>query len=218
MNAGATRRIACLCLFAATAAYGQGRDFLTADEVDQVRLVQEPNQRLVLYTQFARQRVELVRQLVAKEKPGRSAMIHETLDDYTKIIEAIDTVSDDALRRKLPIDEGMTAVAKAEKEMLDLLKKIEESKPKDFARYEFALKQAIETTEDSLDLTAQDLKERSAAVTERDAKEKKEREAVMQPKDLEEKRAAEKKTAETEQKRKAPTLRRKGEVPAEKKR
>ncbi len=218
MNSGATRRIACLFLFAAAAASGQRRDFLTADEVDQVRQVQEPNQRLALYAQFARQRVELVRQMVAKEKAGRSAMIHETLDDYTKIIEAIDTVSDDALRRKLPIDEGMTAVAKAEKEMLDILKKIEESRPKDLARYEFALKQAIETTEDSLDLTAQDLKERSAAVTERDAHEKKEREAVMQPKDVEEKRAAEKKTAEAERKRKAPTLRKKGEAPPEKKR
>jgi len=177
-----------------------------------VRLAQEPNERLALYAQFARLRAELIRQLVAKEKAGRSVMIHDTLDDFTKIIEAIDTVADDALRRKVAIDVGMAEVAKAEKEMLEVLKKIEESGPKDVARYEFALKQAIETTEDSLELAQQDLKERSASVSERDAKETKEREAAMQPKDLEEKRAAEKKTVETEQKRKAPTLRRKGEV------
>jgi hypothetical protein len=196
---------------------GERRDFLTADEIDQVRLAQEPNLRLNLYAQFARQRVELVRQLVAKEKAGRSAMIHETLDDYTRIIEAIDTVADDALRRKLEINEGMAAVAKVEKEMLEVLEKIAESKPKDLARYEFALKQAIETTQDSLELTEQDLEERARTVIDRDAEERKEREALMQPKDLEEKRAAEKKAAETEAKRKAPTLRRKGEVPAVKK-
>ena len=201
-----------VCIALAVPAAGQRRDFLTADEVDQVRLAQEPNQRLALYAQFARQRVELVRQILGKEKAGRSVLVHDTLDDYTKIIEAIDTVADDALRRKLAVDEGLAAVAKAEKEMLELLKKIEDSRPKDLARYEFSLTQAIETTEDSLDLALLDVKERSAGVAEREARDRKERETMMQPKDLEEKRAAEKKTAETERKQKAPTLRRKGEV------
>lgn len=204
-----------ICLSLALPLAGQRRDFLTADEVDQVRLAQEPNQRLMLYAQFARQRAELVRQLAAKEKAGRSVTIHDTLEDYTKIIEAIDTVTDDALRRKLPLDLGIDAAVKAEKEMAEVLKKIEESAPKDLARYEFVLKEAIEATEDSLDLAAKGLKDRSAAVSERDARDRKQREEVMQPTDLEEKRAAEKK--EAEQKRKAPTLRRKGEAPPEKK-
>lgn len=200
-----------LAALAALPAPAERRDFLTADEIDQVRLVQEPNARLNLYAQFARQRVELVRQLVAKEKAGRSVMVHETLDEYTKIIEAIDTVADDALRRRVEIGEGIAAVAKAEKEMLEVLKKIEEDEPKDLARYKFSLTQAIETTEDSLEMSEQDLKERTQAVAERDAKERKEREATMRPEVLEEKRAEEKK--EAEQKRKAPTLRRKGDPP-----
>jgi hypothetical protein len=197
--------------------HAQGRDFLTADEADQVRLAQDPNIRLKLYTDFARQRLDQVQQLVAGGKPGRTAMIHELLEDYTKIIEAIDTVADDALRRKLAVDLGMAAVADAEKTMLEALKRVDETEMPDRQRFEFALKTAIETTEDSLDISLQDLKGRTAEVLAREAKEKKEREGLMQPKDLEEKRATEKKTAAEEKKRKAPTLRRKGEVPAGKK-
>jgi hypothetical protein len=159
-----------------------------------------------------------VQQLFSKDKPGRSAMIHDLLEDYTKIIDAIDTVSDDALKRKIAMDEGTAAVAKTEKEMLDVLEKLGEGRPKDYSRYEFALKQAIDTTTDSLDLAKQDLASRAKEVVTKEAVEKKERESVMQPKDLEEKKAEEKKAAAAESKqRKPPTLRRKGEVPEEKK-
>jgi len=187
------------------------RDFLTADEADQVRMAQNPNDRIKLYLYLAKQRLNIAQNVLAKEKAGRSILVHNALEDFSQIIDAIDTVADDALKRKLDVKEGMAAVSKDEKELLAGLEKIQDSQPKDLARYEFVLKQAIETTRDSLDGSGEDLNARAAEIRAKEEKENKEREAMMQPKDLEAKKAEEKKAAET--KRKAPTLYRKGEQP-----
>ena len=193
------------------AAFAQQHDFLTADEIDQVRDAQEPNARLILYVQFARQRMSLLNQLLSKEKPGRSALIHDTLEQYTQIIEAIDTVADDGLKRKVKLNEGMTLVAAAEKDMLETLQKIEDSEPKDLGRFEFVLKTAIDTTSDSKELSEEDLNTRANAVAEKDKKEKETKDSMLGVKEKEAKKSDDQKATET--KRKAPTLYKPGEKP-----
>ncbi len=203
-----------LGLLAAQGLFAQ-RDFLTTDEADQVRLAQDPNDRLRLYLHFAKQRLNIAQSVLAKEKPGRSILVHDALEDFNQIIDAIDTVADDALKRKLDIKEGMGAVTAQEKEMLAGLQKIQDSQPKDLGRYEFVLKQAIDTTRDSMEGSETDLGKRATELQAKEEQEKKEMESLMQPKDLEAKKAEEKKAAQAENRRKPPTLYRKGEQPAD---
>jgi len=189
------------------------RDFLTADEADQIRDAQEPNERLRLYAKFAKQRVDMVQSLISKDKAGRSILIHDALEDYSKIIDSIDDVTDDALLRKSELKLGVDAVAVVEKQALPVLQKIQNSQPKDLARYDFALKQAIETTQDSLSAAQEDLGKRGKDVEARTAKEKKDVEALTAPVDADSKQAdkADKKADAAPAKRKAPTLKRPGE-------
>ena len=44
---------------------------------------------LTLYVRFARQRMDLVQHYLAKDKPGRSVFVRNTLDDYSNIIESM---------------------------------------------------------------------------------------------------------------------------------
>ena len=198
-------------LWAASTLSAQDRDFLTPNEADQVREAQDPNDRLLLYLHFARQRIDLIQQYLAKEKPGRSIFIHNALEDYSQIIEAIDSVSDDALRHNRPMDKGILAVVTAEKDFLDELNKIQAGEPKDLDRYKFVLDAAIDTTSDSRELSLEDSHKRGADLAAQDAKEKKEREALMPSKEVgERKKAAQ---SEDDQKKKIPSLYRPGEKP-----
>jgi hypothetical protein len=209
------------CLLLAAPGYSQGRahrDFLTADEIDQIKDAQEPNLRLKLYAGFARQRAEMVKSLLAKEKAGRSILIHDALDDYSKIIDALDDVADEALGRRLDIKPGLAAVASVEKEMLPVLQKAQDSHPKDIERYDFLLKQAIETTADSLEAAEEDLGKRAKDVEARQREERKALRESMTPTEREAAQAADKKAAEDEEKqeeqqKQAPTLLRPGEKP-----
>ncbi len=194
-------------LLAAPAAFAQ-RDFLTADEVDQVRLAQEPDLRLPLYQKFAGQRISLLEQLFSQPKTGRSGMIHDTLEQYTRIIEAIDTFIDDALARKKPIT-SLAALTRAQREMLASLEKFRESNPADLERYLFALENAIDTTRDSIEMSEVDLKTRASDVESREADIKRDRERMMTP----ERKAEARKKEESEKaaEKKKPSLYRKGE-------
>lgn len=209
-------RTTALFLAAVCAATAQ-KEFLTADEVDKVREIQEPNQRLQLYVLFARQRMDQLKQAIAKEKKGRSLQVRELLEQYAQIIDAIDMVSDDALKRKVNIDLGAVAVSRAEKDFLAVLNKIEENKPHDFELYDVAFKDALENTKDSIDQASGDLAAHQQEVIDKAERDKAAVRSVMTAQELKERKAEDKKaTPDADPNaRKPPTLYRKGEKPSE---
>jgi hypothetical protein len=208
------RFIVCAFFAIGIPAFAQ-KDFLTSDEVEKVREAQLPNDRLKLYALLARQRLDQLDRLLAKEKKGRSLTARELLEQYSEIIDAIDTVSDDALKRGVDIAEGATAVTDSEKRFLAQLQKIKDHAPTDLDLYDFALKEAIASTSDSLDLGKQDVSVRSAKLSDEDKKAKEEAEAAIAAEDAKGKPVTEAKNGDAKPddkpKRKPPTLLRKGE-------
>ncbi len=194
------------------------RDFLTPDEIEQLRLVQEPEPRLQLYLKFARQRVDMIEQLFSKRQTGRSGVIHDTLEQVTQIIEAIDMNIDDAIRRQKPI-EKLDGVVSAQKELLAKLESMAQKEEPDRARYQFALEQAVETLRDSIEMNEQDLKERTLSVQDKEKALRQEREELLAPERKEE-LEKERKRIESEKEgvapgKKKPTLLKPGEKPGQ---
>ena len=198
---------------------GGGKEFLTDYEIDVLRDKQKPRERIAAYLKFASLRLELIDQLTAAEEAGRGAKLHRNLEEYGRIIEAVDTVIDDALARGLDMDKALEGLVAGEEAFLARLEKLQEAEPSDLWRYEFVLEDAIEMTRDSIELSAQDLGERTRGVLQEDRAEQQRREATMsasRKKDLDRDRAkqAEK---ESEYKSKRPTLLRPGEKLGERK-
>jgi hypothetical protein len=202
-------------LASAVPAFAQ-KDFLTSDEVEKVREAQDPNERLKVYALLARQRLDQLQRLLEKDKRGRSLTARELLEDYSKIIDAMDTVSDDALKRGVDISMGAAAMNDAEKRFLSQLEKIRDRAPADLDLYNVALKEALATTSDSMDLAKEDTGNRAAKLAAEDKKTKEEAEQTIAAEDalgkpVDEAKADPTKTEDGKPKRKPPTLLRKGE-------
>ena len=217
---------ACLCFMLAgaapVAAPAQDKDFLTSTEIEVLRDTQEIPARLQLYLKFAEQRLDRLDATFKLTKAGRSGLLHDLLEQYGKIVDAIDAVVEDALRRDREID-SVALVAEAEKKMLVRLEAWRDSQPHDIARYQFVLDTAIDSTRDSIEMNQEDLKDRKRTVGTQDQKEKKEREAMRTSEAPSKEGAKDAATKAEETKdpakapRKAPTLYKKGEKPEEKK-
>jgi hypothetical protein len=207
--------LVCVILAGAAPVFAQ-KDFLTSDEVEKIREAQEPNERLKVYTVFAKQRIDQLQRLLEKEKKGRSLLARELLEDYSQIIDAMDTVSDDALKRGVDIGLGAAAAGEAEKRFLAQLQKIKDRAPADLDLFNVALKEALATTTDSLDLAKEDFGVRASKLSAEDKKIKEEAEQTLAAEDArgrpgDEPRPDVAKNDDGKPKRKPPTLLRQGE-------
>jgi hypothetical protein len=103
-------------------------------------------------------------------------------------------------------------VVPGERVLLSQLKKIEESEPSDMARYEFVLRDAIDATKDSIELSG-DLSGRAAEISAKDQKDEEKRKEGLMPEDAKREAADKAKQAQEKQAKKPPTLRRPTDPP-----
>ncbi len=143
--------LCCVLALAVTCSWAQRREFLSPEEIFEIREAQEPADRLKAYVQFARTRLDRIEKEMAKPSADRGGLIHDLLYQYDQIIDAIDNTAAMGESKRALMRKGLDAAVRAEPEFLKRLKDLEAKNPKDLEEFRYMLQQAIDTTTDSLE-------------------------------------------------------------------
>jgi hypothetical protein len=92
-------------------------------------------------------------------------------------------VSDDALRRHIPLSDGLNAIAAAGKRFQSQLQKFDENPPADLELYHTAFKEAKEATSDVIDLGQGDANARAAQLEAKEEQEKRQSKGILRAED-----------------------------------
>jgi hypothetical protein len=147
-----------LALAAGSAVLAQRRhDPLTQSEIDQIRDVSwEPQQRLKLYVQFARERLVKLEEMRADPKTkDRPWQTHDRLDDFLLLYDELNDNIDTYVERKDDIRKPLKLVIAADTEFQAKLRALQDAadvSAGEFRAYEFVLTNILET----LDTSAED--------------------------------------------------------------
>ncbi len=102
------KKLVVLALLLSTLASARKRDPLTEAEEDQIRnAAQEPYKRLKLYIKFTQARLDSIGQLRAdpKQADGRGRKIHDLLEDFTALMDEINSNLDQYEGRPMTKDD-----------------------------------------------------------------------------------------------------------------
>jgi hypothetical protein len=132
------------------------RDPLNPLEVDQLRdAMLDPDERLKLYVQFARDRMVKLEQMRADPKATDRAMqTHDMLQDFLTIYDELNDNVDMYVGRKNDIRKPLKLVIEADTEFqskLRALKDAANANPTEAKQYEFLLTDALDTVDSSAD-------------------------------------------------------------------
>ncbi len=153
-----------LCLFPG---YGvaQRRDPLNPKEVDEMREVaDQPDKRLELMVQFARERMNKIDELRANTKNAkdRPMQIHDLLQDFSSLLDEIDDNVDMYASHQADMRKGLTLVIEANSEwQLKLRRLKEQSPPEELDQYSFVLANASDAVSDTGDSARKELQEQN---------------------------------------------------------
>ena len=144
-----------LCTISSTA-QRHHRDPLSQPEIDQIRDASwEPQQRLKLYVQFARDRLTRLEQIRTDPKTKeRAQQTHDLLDDFLLIYDELNDNLDTYSDRKDDIRKPLKLVIEADTEFQAKLRALKEAAgvpAQEANQYEFVLSNAIDTVDTSAD-------------------------------------------------------------------
>jgi hypothetical protein len=138
-----------------------GREPLNEKEIDQLREVaQEPEKRLKLMVEYARARLATIDQLRGDPRfaADRGARVHDLLEDFTKLVDEMGDNIDDYVARKSDLRKALKLVIQGDTEFQLKLRTLKEQGPgagakpdTETADYNFALQNAAESVNLSLD-------------------------------------------------------------------
>jgi hypothetical protein len=138
-----------------------GREPLNETEIDKLREVaQEPDKRLKLLVEFARARLAAIDQLRndPRSAAARGTRVHDLLEDFTRLVDEIGDNIDDYAGRKYDLHKALKTVIDADTEFQLKLQTIKEQAAGAGAKagsetgdYSFALQNAMEAVNLSLD-------------------------------------------------------------------
>lgn len=143
-----------LLLSLAPVAWAQEQhDPLNDNEVDQLReTAQEPEQRLKLFVDFARLRLEAAEQACNNPKlADRGSVVHDRLQDFSDIYDELDDNVDTYADRRDDLRKALKTVIDADTEFAAKLRALKDSAnvpPQVNQQYQFVLGGAIEAVDD----------------------------------------------------------------------
>ncbi len=167
-------------------------DYLTDDEVDQLREAQEPSQRIVTYMAFAQARLERFDDY--RNRPPNPdydipGYLNTQLDQYIRITDALKDWIEDHFDRHDDMRAGLKKVLEMGQHQLEQLRRAEDSPDPYTAGYRKTLNDAIDDFTDALDGATKALSEQTKVFGELKREEKADAQTVKD-REKEEKKSA----------------------------
>ncbi|MFB3815225.1 MAG: hypothetical protein ACE14L_14050 [Terriglobales bacterium] len=143
------------------------RDPLNQAEVNQLRdAAQEPDKRLLLFVKFIRARMDALEKTHSDPRimAGRWQQVHDLLEDLDALVQEMDDNVEEYAKRRYDIRKPLVKVIELDGELQSKLRAIKEAAGAEMKDYAFALENAIESVNSSLDSARQVAQEQEAAV------------------------------------------------------
>ncbi|MFZ0961956.1 MAG: hypothetical protein WAO35_13715 [Terriglobia bacterium] len=139
-------------------------DYLSDDEVDQLRDAQDPSQRIATYLSFAQVRLERFDD-VRSRRPDPDydipAYLDTQLDQFIRITDALKDWIEDQYDRQNDMREGLKKFLETGPHQLEQLRHVEQSTDPYAAGYSKSLSDAIDDFSDALDGASKALSEQT---------------------------------------------------------